>query len=327
MLGKSPECLGEYVKVVKQYHFCVTPYYLSLINFEDENDPIRLQCFPDVREIHFSREDMKDPLKEEQDMPVSGLIHRYPDRCVTIVTNNCMTYCRHCNRKRMWKNNGFARNQQYLRRMIDYISGTTCIREVIVSGGDPLTMEEGALEWFLKSLRSISHLEVLRIGSRVPVVMPMRVTRDLCSMLSKYRPLWFNTQFNHPNEITHESAKACEMLLNAGIPVSNQSVLLRGVNDSYDTMQKLLHGLQQISVRPYYLFQCDPVEGAGHFRTDIWSALSMMEKLWKNMPGLCMPQYVLDVPGGREKVPLFPFSSMSLKALSVYGYFSAGSLG
>ena len=311
ILGKSPENLGEFVEVSRRYPFCITPYYLSLMDLANINDPLRLQCFPDAREIHFSLGGVEDPLAENRDMPVPGLIHRYRDRCLTLVTNICTTYCRHCNRKRMWGHNGMTRNRLYLRRMIDYIEMTTGIREVIVSGGDPLTMEEETLEWFLKSLRSIPHVEVLRIGSRVPVVMPMRVTRFLCSMLRKYRPLWFNTQFNHPNEITKESAGACEMLLDAGIPVSNQSVLLRGINDNYETMRELLYGLQRISVRPYYLFQCDPVEGTDHFRADTSAGLGIMEKLWENMPGLCIPQYVLDVPGGRGKVPLFQLCSES----------------
>jgi lysine 2,3-aminomutase len=314
----STENLGKYTDVTRRYPFCVTPYYLSLMDLEDENDPLRLQCFPDVREIHFSLGSLEDPLEEDRAMPVPGLIHRYKDRCLTVVTNSCMTYCRHCNRKRMWGNNKFTGTRQYLRHMIDYIEMTTCIREVIVSGGDPLVMEDEILEWFLKALRVIPHVEVLRIGSRVPVVLPMRVTRDLCSMLRKYRPLWFNTQFNHPNEITQESARACEMLLGAGIPVSNQSVLLHGINDSYETMRDLLYGLQRISVRPYYLFQCDPVAGIDHFHTDIRSGLRIMAKLWENIPGLCLPQYVLDVPGGKGKVPLFPSSSMSSVAFSTY---------
>ncbi len=309
VLGKSPGSLDEYVHVTKSYPFCITPYYLSLMDLTNENDPLRLQCFPDIREIHFSTGGVPDPLEEERDMPVPGLIHRYPDRCLTIVTTACVTRCRHCNRKRMWNNKSSSESRQYLQSMIDYIAGKSDIREVILSGGDPLTLKEGLLEWFLKSLRAMPHVEVLRIGSRIPVVMPMKVTRDLCLMLRKYRPLWFNTQFNHPHEITQASARACEMLLDAGIPVSNQSVLLRGINDDYETMAELLHGLQRISVRPYYLFQCDPVEGTDHFRVDISRGLNIMEKLWKNMPGLCMPQYVLDIPGGRGKVPLFPDSN------------------
>jgi lysine 2,3-aminomutase len=313
MLGKSPESLVGHVEVTNRYPVCITPYYFSLMNLEDENDPVRLQCFPDAREIHFSVGGVQDPLEEERNMPVPGLIHRYRDRCVTIMTNVCMTHCRHCNRKRMWGNEEWAGNGQHLRGMIDYIEKTKAIREVIISGGDPLTLHEEILTRFIVSLRFISHVEVLRIGSRVPVVMPMRVTPSLCSMLRGNRPLWFITQFNHPIEITEESAGACEMLLNAGIPVLNQSVLLRGINDNYETMRDLLYGLEKISVKPYYLFQCDAVEGTDHFRADILKGIEIMEKLWENMPGLCIPQYVLDIPGQGGKVPLFPCSHPSAK--------------
>jgi lysine 2,3-aminomutase len=301
------ERMNEYAKVSIRYPFYITPYYLSLIDIMNEKDPLRLQSFPDVREIHYYTGGVPDPLEEEKNMPVPGLIHKYPDRCLTILTTECAMNCRHCNRKRMWGHERYSSDYQRLQPMIDYIAKTTSIREVILSGGDPLTQSDDILEWFLKSLRSIPHVEVLRIGSRTPVVMPMRITRDLCLMLRKYRPLWFNTQFNHPNEITPMSAQACEMLLDAGIPVSNQSVLLKGVNDNFETMRALLHGLQRISVRPYYLFQCDPVLGTDHFRADPSTGLSMMERLWENMPGLCMPLYVVDLPGGRGgKVPLFP---------------------
>jgi lysine 2,3-aminomutase len=238
-----------------------------------------------------------------------------------MITNSCATYCRHCNRKRMWMRAKTENIQDYLRHMVDYISNTSSIREVIISGGDPLTVEESTLEWFLGSLRSLPHIEVLRIGSRIPVVMPMRITPKLCTMLRKYRPLWFNTQFNHPHEITPEAARACEMLLDAGIPVLNQSVLLRGVNDNYETMRELLYGLQRISVKPYYLFHGEQVKGTDHFRTDIWSGIHIMQKLWDNISGICLPQYVLDIPGGKGKVSLFPISLFSAKCLGVDEHF------
>lgn len=320
-LGISPTVLKKYRTVVRYYPFCITPFYFSLINGADENDPVALQCFPDQKEIEFSLGGVDDPLEEVRDMPVPGLIHRYPDRCVVIVTNTCATYCRHCNRKWMWKKKIARGKSEYLTRMIEYVSVTPGIREVILSGGDPLTVNEGTLEWFLKSLRAISHVEVLRIGSRIPAVMPMRITAQLCSMLRKYRPLWFNTQFNHPREVTPEAARACEMLLEAGIPVSNQSVFLRGVNDKYETLRDLYYGLQKISVRPYYLFQCDPVKGADHFRTDKQSGLRIMEKLWRNVSGLCVPQYVFDIPGGIGKYPLSPFSDSLVKSLMKDEYF------
>jgi lysine 2,3-aminomutase len=320
-LGIRRADLKEYETVVKPYPLCITPFYFSLMNAADENDPIALQCFPDRREIEYSLGGMDDPLEEVRDMPVPGLIHRYPDRCVVIITNTCASYCRHCNRKWMWKKKLPRDKTAYLRRMIEYVSATPVIREVILSGGDPLTVDEGTLEWFLGSLRAISHMEVLRIGSRIPVVMPMRITTQLCFMLRKYRPLWFNTQFNHPREISPEASRACEMLLEAGIPVSNQSVFLRGVNDRYETLRDLYYGLQKISVRPYYLFQCDPVKGADHFRTDMQSGLRIMEKLWRNVSGLCLPQYVFDVPGGKGKYPLSPFSDFLAKGIETQDYF------
>jgi lysine 2,3-aminomutase len=196
--------------------------------------------------------------------------------------------------------------------MLHYIQATPEVREVIVSGGDPLTMNLDLLDWFLGELQRISHVEVLRIGTRVPVVLPMRITDDLCRMLAKHRPLWINTQFNHPREITAESQEACDKLLRVGIPVSNQSVLLRGINDSIEIMRELCHDLQRIMVRPYYLFQCDPVRGVEHFRTSIWKGIEILEMLRGYTGGLCIPNFVVDVPGGGGKVPLQPFYLLSV---------------
>jgi lysine 2,3-aminomutase len=237
-------------------------------------------------------------------MPVPKLIHRYPDRCVAIVTEICATYCRHCNRKRFWSQPTHLSLKTRLQKMILYISESPQIREVIISGGDPLILDDQTLEMLLASLQAIPHIEVLRIGSRVPVVMPMRITKELCRILKRHRPLWFNTQFNHPNEITPESTRACNMLQESGIPVSNQSVLLKGINNSPNVMSNLLYGLQKISVRPYYLFHCDPAKGCAHFRTDPQAGIAMMEKIWRQCSGLCLPQYVLDVPGSSGKIPL-----------------------
>ena len=294
--------------VASAYPMSITPYYLSLIDLKDPQDPLRRQCVPDLKEIQFSLGGVEDPLEERRDMPVPGLIHRYPDRCLMLTTHVCAVYCRHCNRKRLWDERPPTAAHPPLQAMFDYIRKEKKIREVILSGGDPLTLSDRALGAILKSLRAIPHVEVVRIGSRTPAVMPMRITADLCKMLRKYRPLWLNTQFNHAREITPAAARACEMLLEAGIPVSNQSVLLRGVNDSCEVMRELLYGLQRISVRPYYLFQCDPVRGTDHFRVDISEGVEIMEKLWNNVSGLCMPRYVVDLPGGRGKMPLQPFS-------------------
>jgi lysine 2,3-aminomutase len=294
--------------VTAAYPLSITPYYLSLIDLQDPQDPLRRQCFPAAQEIHFSLGGVEDPLEERRDMPAPGLIHRYADRCLMLTTRLCAVYCRHCNRKRLWASGLPDGAPPALPPMFDYIRKKKQIREVILSGGDPLILSDRILAGILKSLRAIGHVEVLRIGSRTPVVMPMRITPELCRMLRKHRPLWFNTQFNHPREITPEAARACEMLLEAGIPVSNQSVLLRGVNDSFEVMRELLHGLQRISVRPYYLFQCDPVRGADHFRVDIGQGLEIMEKLSRQVSGLCVPRYVVDLPGGRGKMPLQSFS-------------------
>ncbi|MDD4997225.1 MAG: KamA family radical SAM protein [Syntrophales bacterium] len=298
--------------VLRTYPVAITPYYLSLFDSTDENDPLRRQCFPDPREVTFSLGGIPDPLAEERFMPFPGLIRRYPDRCLAMVTGTCALYCRHCNRKRLWLTGKSGTGWGKLKRMVDFVARTPALREVIVSGGDPLMIPEPLLDRFLGALREIPHLEVLRIGSRVPVTMPMRITPELCAMLKRHRPLWFNTQFNHAREITEESARACEMLLTAGIPVGNQSVLLKGVNDDYESMRDLLYGLERISVRPYYLFQCDPVRGTDHFRADIRTGMEIMDRLWHNVSGLCIPRYVLDCPGGYGKVPLQTYS-LSLK--------------
>ncbi len=229
-----------------------------------------------------------------------------------MTTSTCAAYCRHCNRKRRWKKKPRRATKKELVAMLGYISRTPGIREVIISGGDPLTMKEDFLDWLLGEVRALPSVEVIRIGSRIPVVMPMRITKRLCSLLRRHRPLWLNTQFNHAREITPDSSKACDMLLAAGIPLSNQSVLLKGVNDSSDAMQSLLYGLQCIGVRPYYLFHADAAEGTDHLRTDISQGMELMEKLRESISGLCMPRYVLDSPSG--KIPLETTSRAALAA-------------
>lgn len=304
LFGKKALNTNTVKAVTDIYPLAITPYYLSLIQNDDESDPVFAQCVPSTQEITCVKGISEDPLKEDTHMPVPKLVHRYPDRCLAIVTEICATYCRHCNRKRFWSRPNQPSFKNRFQKMIRYIAASPQIREVIISGGDPLILDSHILELFLASLRAVPHVEVLRIGSRIPVVMPMRITKDLYRMLKRYRPLWFNTQFNHPAEITQESARACNMLQEAGIPVSNQSVLLKGVNDSPDVMQNLLYGLQKISVRPYYLFHCDPAKGCTHFRADPQAGVIMMEKIWQQCSGLCLPQYVLDVPGKSAKIPL-----------------------
>ncbi|HPC85727.1 MAG TPA: KamA family radical SAM protein [Smithellaceae bacterium] len=302
-------------RIIRRYPMAITPYYLSLLEPDHENDPLSLQCIPDVREYSFSAGLANDPLGEDRSMPVPNLIQRYPDRVLAIVTRRCATYCRHCNRKRFWSVPEPGSFKSRLARMIRYVSETPQVREVILSGGDPLLFDDESLEGILSSFSSIPHVEVLRIGSRAPAVLPMRITPNLCRILKRHRPLWFNTQFNHPSEITPDAARACNRIQEAGIPVSNQSVLLKGVNDSAEVMQNLLNGLQKISVRPYYLFHCEPARGCGHFRTDVRTGLALMEKLHRSCSGLALPQYTADLPGPEGKVPLWPLSRSIRSAL------------
>ncbi len=308
IFGKPMPQMEKFRFVLSLYPMAITPYYLSLIQQDDENDPLALQCIPDVKEVSMLPHYPEDPLNEDGCMPAPKLIHRYRDRVLAIVTKTCATYCRHCNRKRSWARPETSTLESRLGKMVRYVAGSPEVREVILSGGDPLTYDDGKVEMILSSFASVPHIEVLRIGSRMPVVLPMRITKDLCRILKRYRPLWLNTQFNHPSEITPDAARACNMLQEAGIPVSNQSVLLKGINDSPDVMQRLLYGLQKISIRPYYLFHCEPVKGCGHFRTEIKSGLTMMEKLRRHCSGLAMPQYVADLPGQAGKVPLLSMS-------------------
>ncbi len=312
LFNLTPYQATKYRSLVKQFHYSVTPYYLSLIDWSDAEDPIRKQCIPDFKELDFQIVGDLDPLEEEEDMQAPGLVHRYPDRVLAVVTNTCAMYCRHCTRKRIWHEGESVKSRQELTAMIEYIRATPEVREVIVSGGDPLTMNLDLLDWFLGELQKIPHVEVLRVGSRIPAVLPMRITDDVVEVLSRHRPLWLNTQFNHPKEITADAQAACDKLLRAGIPVSNQAVLLRGINDSIDIMRDLCHALQRIMVRPYYLFQCDPVKGVEHFRTSIWKGIEIVEMLRGYTGGLCIPSFVVDVPGGGGKVPLQPFYLLSV---------------
>jgi lysine 2,3-aminomutase len=304
--------------VARVYPFWVTPYYLSLVG-PGIGDPIRRQSLPSRQELAAYPGCAPDPLGEEKAMPVPGLIHRYSDRCLVLLTQVCAVHCRHCNRKHRWRVEKSQSETGRLAATVDYVARDRQIREVIFSGGDPLMLSDRQLEVWLTAFRRISHVEVLRIGSRVPVVLPMRITPSLCRILKRNRPLWLNTQFNHGREITEESARACEMLLEAGIPVSNQSVLLRGVNDTFTAMRDLLYGLQRISVRPYYLFQCEPVDGVGHFQVSMETGKAIMERIWRECSGLCQPTYVIDTPKGRGKVPLPLHSSLFSGELACYG--------
>jgi lysine 2,3-aminomutase len=292
--------------VFELYRTAITPYYLCLIDFDDPKDPLRVQSVPAVEELLNPGELTWDPLNEEGDSPVTGIVHRYPDRCLFLVTSYCPLYCRYCTRKRKWVDEDGTTGQRKIEKMIEYVAEHPEIRDVIVSGGDPLSLSLTYLEKILAGLRAIPHVEIIRFGSRVPVFLPQRIDSEMTSLLEKFHPIWINTHFNHPNEITPESAAACDRLLRAGIPVNNQAVLLRGVNDCPYTMRDLVQGLMKIRVRPYYLYLCDQVMGAEHFRTSIGEGIEIIEFLRGHTSGLAVPQFVLDAPGGGGKVPLMP---------------------
>lgn len=284
----------------------VTPYFVSLINPEDPNDPIRRQVIPTSREMVPFTAMMEDSLAEDKHSPVPGLVHRYPDRVLMLVTTQCATYCRYCTRSRIVGDPSATFSRAEFEMQLEYIRRTPQVRDVLLSGGDPLTLNPRILEEILRRLREIPHVEIIRIGSRIPVFMPMRVTEKLTDMLQKYHPLWLNIHVNHPNEITAELADACDKLTRAGIPLGNQSVLLAGVNDNVHIQRDLVQKLVRIRVRPYYLYQCDLVEGAGHFRTPVGKGIEIMEGLRGHTSGYAVPTYVIDAPGGGGKIPVMP---------------------
>lgn len=293
-------------KCLNTLRMAITPYYLSLIDINDPDDPIRKQAIPTDAEVHKSKADLLDPLHEDADSPVPGLTHRYPDRVLLLVTDQCSMYCRHCTRRRFAGQSDKALDMNQIENAIDYIAKTPVVRDVLISGGDPLTLCDEKLEFIIKKLRAIPHVEIIRIGSRTPVVMPQRITKELVEMLKKYHPIWLNTHFNHPHEITEESKKACETLADAGIPLGNQSVLLRGVNDCVPVMKKLVHELVKIRVRPYYIYQCDLSMGLEHFRTSVSKGIEIIEGLRGHTSGFCVPTFVVDAPGGGGKIPVLP---------------------
>jgi lysine 2,3-aminomutase len=284
----------------------ITPYYLSLMDPNDPHDPIRKQAIPTSEELFFAPEDLADPLHEDSDSPTPGLTHRYPDRVLMLLTDQCSMYCRHCTRRRFAGQNDGAQPPERVQKCIEYVRNHPEVRDIVLSGGDPLTLSDNRLEAILKELRSIPHVEIIRIGSRTPVVMPQRITKELCDMLKKYHPIWLNTHFNHPDEITEESKAACAMLADAGVPLGNQSVLLAGVNDCVFVMRKLVHGLLSIRVRPYYIYQCDLSNGLSHFRTPVSKGIEIMEALRGHTSGLAVPTFVVDAPGGGGKTPVMP---------------------
>jgi lysine 2,3-aminomutase len=309
LLPFSPDELEAIGALEGEYKLAIPPYYFSLIDPDDPFDPIRLQSVTSPLEAENpSGYELSDPLEEDKDMPVPGLTHRYPDRALVQTTHVCTMYCRFCTRKRATMVRGgwdaVSRDDE---RMIEYIADHPEIRDVIVSGGDPLTLPVPKLKYFLDNLSSIGHVDVIRIGTRVPVTLPQKLfDQSLIDLLASAGKVWIQTHFNHPREVTPEAARVCNALLRAGMPVNNHSVLLKGVNDDLDTMRSLMRALLRIKVRPYYLFHCDPVIGAGHFRTSVWKGIEIIEGLRGHMSGLGIPTYVVDSPHGGGKIPLMP---------------------
>ncbi|MDD2197649.1 MAG: lysine 2,3-aminomutase [Bacteroidales bacterium] len=293
-------------KSLQTLRMAITPYYLSLIDPNNPNCPVRKQAVPSAAETHVSPADLMDPLHEDEDSPVPGLTHRYPDRVLFLITDMCSMYCRHCTRRRFAGQKDASLPKDNIDKGIEYIAAHPEVRDVLLSGGDALLVSDKRLEEIIKRLRDIPHVEIIRIGTRTPVVLPQRITDDLVNMLKKYHPVWLNTHFNHANEITPESAEACAKMANAGIPLGNQSVLLRGINDCPNIMKKLVHKLVMIRVRPYYIYQCDLSMGLEHFRTPVSKGLEIIESLRGHTSGFAVPTFVVDAPGGGGKTPVMP---------------------
>ncbi|MFW6366261.1 MAG: lysine 2,3-aminomutase, partial [Spirochaetota bacterium] len=292
---------------LEKFPLSVTPYYLSLIDTEDyRNDPIFKQCFCDPRELIVKKYEMADPLHEDMDSPVELVTHRYPDRVLFHVSNICSMYCRHCTRKRKVGDVDYIPNRQKVAAAIEYIKNSPQVRDVLLSGGDPFMLTDDYLDWILTELRRIEHVEIIRIGTRIPVVLPYRVTDELVNMLKRHHPVWINTHFNHPREVTASSREALRKLADAGIPLGNQSVLLADVNDCPRIIKTLTQKLVKNRVRPYYLYQCDLSEGLSHFRTPVGKGIEIIESLIGHTSGFAVPTYVIDAPGGGGKIPVMP---------------------
>ncbi len=303
MTEQEEQDVGE---VLKKFRVGITPYYASLMDPTDHKCPVRLQAVPTIMETYEKESDMEDPLDEDVDSPVEGLTHRYPDRVLFLITDQCSMYCRHCTRRRFAGQLDKGVPMDKIDAAIEYIKNTPQIRDVLLSGGDALLVSDERLEYIIKALREIPHVEIIRIGSRAPVVLPQRITDDLVNMLKKYHPVWLNTHFNHPKELTPEAREACRKLADAGVPLGNQSVLLRGVNDCTHIMKDLVHGLVKMRVRPYYIYQCDLSKGIEHFRTKVSKGIEIIEALRGHTSGYAVPTFVVDAPGGGGKIPVMP---------------------
>ena len=305
VLDLEPARLESLERVSQHFRWALSPYYASLMDPDDPSCPIYQQSIPRSEELtdDFG---VDDPMAEEKSSPVAAVTRRYPDRVIIKATNRCAMFCRHCQRRRNIGDTDTATPSEELEKAFHYVAGRPEIRDVLVTGGDPLTLSDGRLDWILGKLDRIPHVEIKRIGSRTPVTLPQRITSDLCQVLSDHHPVFLNTQFNHPREVTEEARKACDALSRAGVPLGNQAVLLRGINDSVHVMKRLHHLLLQIRVRPYYLFHAKAVRGTSHFITPVEAGLDIVEKFRGHTSGLAIPTYVVNAPGGQGKVPLMP---------------------
>jgi len=302
----TPEEEEGIKKASGRLSLAITPYWATLIDPEDPNCPLRRQAVPVVSESIIGPHEMADPCAEDRDSPAPHLVHRYPDRVLLLATEHCALYCRHCTRRRLVGEHQETNSPSRFDAAIEYIRANKKIRDVLISGGDPFVLEDEEIENLIQRVRSISHVEFLRLGTRVPVTLPQRITDKLVTMLKKYSPLWISIHFNHPKEITKRCKIACDMLSDAGIPLGSQTVLLKGINDRPYIMRRLMHELLQIRVRPYYIYQCDPVKGTQHFRTPVAVGINIMEKLRGHTSGYAIPTYVIDGPGGGGKIPVGP---------------------
>jgi lysine 2,3-aminomutase len=300
---REEQMIGD---VLGRFRMAITPYYLTLMDPLNSECPIRLQAVPLGNELTVGKYDLHDPLAEDHDSPVPGLTHRYPDRVLFLITDMCSMYCRHCTRRRFAGMKDAEMTKDHIDMAIDYIKNHEEVNDVLLSGGDAFLVSDERIEYILKKLREIEHVQVIRFGTRTPVVMPQRITDNLVNILKKYHPIWVNTHFNHPDEITSESKEAIDKLANAGIPLGNQSVLLRGVNDCVHIMRKLVKNLIAIRVRPYYIYQCDLSMGIEHFRTPVSKGIEIIEGLRGHISGFAVPTFVVDAPGGGGKIPVMP---------------------
>lgn len=314
---KNIEQLSKVIKVtdderkaydgsVEMFNMSITPYYASLMDPDDPNCPIRLQAVPKMGELYITKDDLEDPLGEEKDMPVPGITHRYPDRVLFYTTHNCAMYCRFCTRKRKVSDPSSAAQTKQLDDGLEYIRTHKEIRDVVISGGDPLSNSDDRLDYILGSLRAMPHIEMFRLGTRNLVTLPQRITDDFVRMIRKHHPVFVNTHFNHPKECTREALDACRRLADSGVAISNQMVLLKGINDDPKIVKELNHKLLMMRVRPYYIYQCDLAQGISHFRTTVEKGIEIIENLRGWTSGLAVPQLVVDGPGGGGKIPLLP---------------------